>query len=299
MWSENSAYKSGKDLGRNVLDPYLSDAQLRREVILRMRSQFTPRKTVAEGNAEAMASLCGVTILVTILVGGAMVLTRFPGLFPGFGTSVSEAVLRTLPSQAVDPVLWGMVALLILVVALTVRSTRRAKASRKRARQRLANAAVAGAMDAIHRRRGVGTTRTAVPAPAGGFGAPAPRHYEITPLEAETLAAEWMRFMGESSAQTTAATGDGGIDVEGHFYVAQVKHYAGSVGVKDIREFAGVVNHDPRGRKGLFFTRTGYAPGALAFAEQTGIALFRYDAAAGTLQAVNTHAQRLQANGLG
>lgn len=308
VWSENSAFKSGKDLGRTVLDPYLSDAQLRREVILHLRSQFNPRKTVAEQNAESMSGLCVFVVFLTLTLSAAMVLTASPQLIPGFGSAVSTTVLGLIPAAAVYPILWGAIALMILVVVLTVRSSQRGKRARRNARQRLANAAVAGAMEAVHRRRGVGGPRTGVGAqyPGGAQygggavapGAPAPRHYEITPKEAEELAAEWMRFMGEPSAQTTISSWDGGIDVEGHFYVAQVKHLASNVGVKDIREFAGVMNHDSRGRKGLFFTRTGYVAGAVEFADRTGIALFRYDAPAGTLQGMNAHAQQLQARGL-
>jgi hypothetical protein len=47
--------------------------------------------------------------------------------------------------------------------------------------------------------------------------------------------------LGAHDAQVTQYTGDGGIDVASRRCIAQVKHYAGSVGVAAIRE-AGVAS---------------------------------------------------------
>lgn len=58
--------------------------------------------------------------------------------------------------------------------------------------------------------------------------------------------AQWMRHHGEVRASTTAFTSDGGVDVVGERYIAQVKHFAGNVGVVPIRELAGVAGRHGR-----------------------------------------------------
>lgn len=113
---------------------------------------------------------------------------------------------------------------------------------------------------------------------------------------AELLVAEWMKHLGEGDATVTQASGDGGIDVRGPRYVAQVKHYAGNVGVEPIRELAGVATVERR--EALFFTSAGYAPGAIAFADRAKVALFVFDAEAGSLSGANERGRRLRQRGL-
>lgn len=80
--------------------------------------------------------------------------------------------------------------------------------------------------------------------------------------------------------------------------IAQVKHYAKSVGVAPIRELAGVAANDPHRRVALFFTSTGYARGAIDFADNAGIALFVYSAERAGLEAMNAKAKTLMHNGI-
>lgn len=125
---------------------------------------------------------------------------------------------------------------------------------------------------------------------------PAPQPFGVSPRGAEELVAQWMRSLGDVTATTTQYVGDGGIDVQSERYIAQVKHYAGVVGVGDVRQLAGVASVEHR--QALFFTSTGYAEGATAFADQAGIGLFIYSAEEGTLVAVNALAEKFRHQGL-
>lgn len=129
------------------------------------------------------------------------------------------------------------------------------------------------------------------PAPA-----PDPQRYGVSPRGAERIVCDWMRHLGALDATTTAYVGDGGVDVESTNWIAQVKHYQGSVGVQAIRELAGVASVD--GRSALFFTSTGYAPGAAAFADRARVGLFVYSAEQGTLHPANELGRSLFARGL-
>ncbi len=114
--------------------------------------------------------------------------------------------------------------------------------------------------------------------------------YGVSHEGAEQLVAEWMVYLGETDSQVTRYSGDGGIDVESSHYVTQVKNYSEnqSVGSNDLRELQGVATLS--GRRPLFFTSGRYPSGGVEFADRVGMALFRYDAVAGSL---------IGANGLG
>lgn len=75
-----------------------------------------------------------------------------------------------------------------------------------------------------------------------------------------------------------------------------MKHYTGTVGVGEVRELAGVAGVD--GRRALFFTSGEYARGARDFADQAGIALFRYDVHHGELVGANLRGTHAMENGL-
>lgn len=126
--------------------------------------------------------------------------------------------------------------------------------------------------------------------------APLPQPFGVSHEGAEHLVAEWMRFLGGVEVNVTQFSGDGGIDISGLHYVAQVKNYTGAVDVAAVRELAGVAYAD--GRKPLFFTSGTYSSGAISFAEQVGIALFVYDAVAGTLSPVGELAKDVMTSGL-
>lgn len=125
---------------------------------------------------------------------------------------------------------------------------------------------------------------------------PAAQKFGVSPIGAESLVCAWMRHLGEADAHVTRFTGDGGIDVASSDWIVQVKHYAGTVGVQAIREFAGVAAVDKR--KAAFFTSTGYAAGAISFANEAGIALLLYSAEEGWLVGANPAGDILRTRGV-
>ena len=94
-----------------------------------------------------------------------------------------------------------------------------------------------------------------------------------TAADAEVVAAEWMRWMGFHDARRTPTGPDGGIDVTAAGAVAQVKMHAQPVGRPDLQRFHGA----SRGRRTLFFSLESYTNEARAWADEVGMALFRFD----------------------
>jgi hypothetical protein len=125
---------------------------------------------------------------------------------------------------------------------------------------------------------------------------PSKQEFGVSHQGAERLCAGWMKYLGASEVEVTQLTGDGGIDVVASSYIAQVKNYAGTVPINDVRALAGVMHTD--GRKGLFFTSGGYSTGAVSFADDAGIALFIYSAEDGTLNGANAMAKQFVDTGL-
>ncbi|MFB6610418.1 restriction endonuclease [Agromyces sp. NPDC056379] len=126
--------------------------------------------------------------------------------------------------------------------------------------------------------------------------APAPQPFGVSDRGAEELVAQWMRYLGAPAAMTTQFSGDGGIDVVSDLFIAQVKNYRASISIASMRELAGVAAVDRR--KPLFFTSGVYPPSAIGFADQSGIALFCYDAIAGTIAGKNDLGRRGVQHGL-
>jgi hypothetical protein len=322
VWSPNSAYEAGAKIGRNVPDPWIDERELKRLVLGQLRPSFKPRRSQAEANAESASGAAVTAVFLAIVACAAAVLVILPDWLPSIVPDARAWGATVLPAGVPGLIAAGLVVLAILACFSAVRSRRRAREVRTSLHRQLAEHAYRGAAEAVNRRRAREDRRSAEAAraearrqrrdPAGArvaplvhesyaevYPLPEPRTGEVTPLDAEELAAEWMRHMGEPSATTTQASWDGGIDVAGHFYIAQVKHFSSNIGSKAIREFAGVVAGDPRGRKGLYFTSTGYASGAVDFATSVGLALFRYNAWEGTLDALNPPAEQLRHGGLG
>jgi hypothetical protein len=131
---------------------------------------------------------------------------------------------------------------------------------------------------------------------AKDYPAPDKQLFGVSAEGAERLCAEWMKHLGASDVLVTRATADGGIDLIADPYIAQVKNYAGTVGVIPVRELAGVASI--QNREALFFTSGTYASGAIDFANQAQIALFAYNAEEGTLQGINPRAVGLLVTGL-
>lgn len=127
---------------------------------------------------------------------------------------------------------------------------------------------------------------------------PPPQPYGVSHAGAEEFVAQWMRHLGAESVSVTQVSGDGGIDVISRSFIAQVKNLAAgsAVPVAAIRDLAGVASVD--GRRGAMFTSGIFSSGGVSFADSARIALFRYEAAQGTLNAVNHTAQAVRELGM-
>ena len=107
-----------------------------------------------------------------------------------------------------------------------------------------------------------------------------------------------MIHMGAEGASATQYVGDGGIDVDSPHFIAQVKHYAGSVGVGEVREHIGVAAVDEARRRPLFFTSGTYSGGGVEAAERARMPLFIYSVERAEVLPVNIHAEAILAVGL-
>lgn len=114
---------------------------------------------------------------------------------------------------------------------------------------------------------------------------PEPQPYGVSHEGAESLACDWMRHLGVRDAEVTRLVGDGGIDIDSAEFVAQVKNYAGSVAVQDVRALFGVAVASDR--KALLFTSGVVTAEGRSFADKVGMAVIQYDAVAGTLEGLN------------
>ena len=101
---------------------------------------------------------------------------------------------------------------------------------------------------------------------------PTPAH-ALSPDLFELYCAEWCTYFGHKDVKVTRSTKDGGIDVTGDTFIAQVKLQELPVGVKPIRELAGILSTQKK-TIGYFFTLNGYSHTAIQEAEELGIALF-------------------------
>ena len=118
-------------------------------------------------------------------------------------------------------------------------------------------------------------------------------HLIRSPDDAEQVAAEWMRHLGFGDARCTGAGTDGGVDVRSGEAVAQVKAQLSPVGRPELQALYGVARSE--GRRPLFFSLMSYTAGALTWADEVGMALFRFDHA-GAVEAVNAAAEALLAD---
>jgi Restriction endonuclease len=93
--------------------------------------------------------------------------------------------------------------------------------------------------------------------------------------DAELVAAKWMTFFGYSGVQVTPVGPDLGVDVVSDEALAQVKAEAVPTGRPKIQQHHGVAA--AAGKKALFFSLAGYTQAALSWADEQGMALFRFD----------------------
>jgi restriction system protein len=106
-----------------------------------------------------------------------------------------------------------------------------------------------------------------------------PNLYELNPFEFEHLICNLFGRMGFQS-KLTRSSNDGGVDVVafdprpilGGKVVIQAKRYKNTVGVSDVRELWGAIDHE-RAHKGILITTSGYGPEAFKFAEGKPIEL--------------------------
>src|SRR5579884_875764 len=117
-----------------------------------------------------------------------------------------------------------------------------------------------------------------------------------SPDDAEQVAAEWMRHLGFDDARCTGAGADGGVDVRSRGALAQVKAQLTPVGRPELQALYGVARSE--GRAPLFFSLMSYTAAALAWGDEVGMALFRFDHA-GLVEPVNAAAEALAATAPG
>ncbi|TCI99496.1 restriction endonuclease [Aeromicrobium sp. IC_218] len=116
--------------------------------------------------------------------------------------------------------------------------------------------------------------------PIRAGGPPPGRRLVRDALEAEYLAADWVRWMGWQNAIVTPPSGDGGLDVIGYAagepdVAAQVKFEAKPVGRPTVQALYGA-SVGAGCRHHMVFSSAGYTRGAVEWAAQTRIALFRF-----------------------
>lgn len=108
--------------------------------------------------------------------------------------------------------------------------------------------------------------------------------------EAELLAGDWVRWMGFPDADVTPVGADGGLDVVGADVVAQVKFEAVKTGRPVLQALYGA-GHARGATYWMFFSSAGYTIQALTWAEEVGMALFRF-ALDGGIEPVSHEAER-------
>jgi hypothetical protein len=120
----------------------------------------------------------------------------------------------------------------------------------------------------------------------------APARTIRSPDDAEQVAAEWMRHLGFGDARCTPTGTDGGVDVRSREAVAQVKAQLTPVGRPELQALYGVARSE--GRQPMFFSLMSYTAAARGWADEVGMALFRFDHS-GAVEAVNPAAETLVA----
>ncbi|WP_219949732.1 restriction endonuclease [Salinibacterium sp. M195] len=288
MRSVNSAREVGAVFARSFQNLRASDAEVRSTVDSILLPQIKLHKSDLERKAEHHGAVAAVGLMMAAVLAGVAY------WYGNSDTFIVQELLDWIPA------LW-MSAVVSLVLSVTIffswlRIGQEAKDARLLHISAMRKAAFDGAIHVLDKRRrseGVPVSRGVV----RNSTRPDRIRTGVTPRGAESLVAQWMRHLGEVNAEVTAYQGDGGVDVAGARYIAQVKHFVGSVGVAPVRELAGVANDD--GRRPLFFTSNGYSSGAVKFADRSGIALFVYSAEAAELRGINPSAFELMERGLG
>ena len=118
---------------------------------------------------------------------------------------------------------------------------------------------------------------------------PSPQ-FNLTPRDAELIAARWMVYWGYYDAKATPIGPDGGLDVIASRALAQVKYRNVKTSRTEINEFHG--SAEGSGKDELYFSRSGYTQNAIERAEDKGIALYVFNDQ-GIPKPVNGFARRI------
>jgi TPR repeat protein len=118
---------------------------------------------------------------------------------------------------------------------------------------------------------------------------PSPQ-FNLTPRDAELVAAKWMVYWGYHDAKATPVGPDGGLDVIASRALAQVKYRNVKTSRTEINEFHG--SAEGSGKDELYFSLSGYTDKALERAEEKSIALFIFNDQ-GIPKPVNSAARRI------
>lgn len=92
--------------------------------------------------------------------------------------------------------------------------------------------------------------------------------------DAEIFAVSVLRAWGYPDAALTTSGADGGIDIQGTHVVGQVKHRSAPTGRPDIQRLYGARGIGTQDL--VFFSRSGYSPEAIDYAQVHDVALFSY-----------------------
>lgn len=302
---EEHLYKKIVSLGRKTGDQYPKVWDGFDTIIAAVSRRVHPVADALVGTANGLRSMKIAHITNTALFAlGFALFILFVTLAGPSSDIYSAAYDPTLKPSSDAAMGWWMFVSLLWITSLIVTAFsvyKRGAAEISERRTWLRSVGANAAFETILRRRTEaslhipGQQDRSIPfIPKGAT--PSPQPYGVSHEGAERLCAEWMRYLGEEDAEATRFVSDGGIDVTSLHYVAQVKNYAGSVGVASIRDLAGVVSDD--GRKPLFFTSGTYASGSIDFANRVQMPLFVYDASEGSLHSANALAEAIFQRGL-
>jgi Protein of unknown function (DUF2510) len=126
-------------------------------------------------------------------------------------------------------------------------------------------------------------------APPGLLDRPAPRLIRSR-SDAEEIAVEWLRWFGFRDAHSTVAGTDGLVDVRGTAMVAHVQTQLIPAGQPDLRRLHSIAAVERA--VSIFFSLNDYTPEGKGWAEEVGIALFRFTHA-GEAEPVNSYADAI------
>lgn len=112
---------------------------------------------------------------------------------------------------------------------------------------------------------------------------PKPRVFR-SPREAESVARDWLRYVGYPDAELTSLGSDGGVDVEGRHAIGQVKAEMKRCGRPVVQQTFGVAQS--KGKDPYVFALAGFTQPAIEWADDNGVALFEFNHA-GEVEAVN------------